>query len=171
MNRHTLWFASAAAISFLSADAEADIGYAKVQVSAGTVAVSPADPATAFRARRSLSVSRDAGHTWTRVGPLPGTVNDLAASRRDPDTVYAATGAGLLVSRDAGRSWTGLVGGNPATIVEVTDEGFIYAYVIKRGLVRSAEEPLRFSEYDADGLLFYVAVDQSGTQRFVRDER
>jgi hypothetical protein len=128
------------AISLL---ATAAAGPADVHSIQGTVVVSPADPQTMYRGIRNLSVSHDAGQTWERVG-LPGTVNDLAGSGRNRDTLYAASDAGLLISRDGGHSWSPLIAGNPATIVEVTPQGYIYAFLIKRGLVRSTEQPLRF---------------------------
>ena len=57
---------------------------------------------------------------------------------------------------------------NVEHVIEVTPEGVIYAFIISRGLVRSREEPLRFTDLDYHGgFLFYLAADPAGTNRFV----
>jgi photosystem II stability/assembly factor-like uncharacterized protein len=50
--------------------------------------------------------SDDAGATWRLLGGgVHADVHDLAGYKRDPDTVYAATGGGRYRSRDGGQSW------------------------------------------------------------------
>ncbi len=73
-----------------------------------------------------IQVTEDGGESWRKIGVFPGVpentyVADLAASVRDPDTVYAAFNnhkSGdfkpyLLRSTDRGRSWTSIAGDLP----------------------------------------------------------
>ena len=73
-----------------------------------------------------IQVTEDGGGSWREIGSFPGVpentyVADLAASVRDPDTVYAAFNnhkSGdfkpyLLKSTDRGRSWTSMAGDLP----------------------------------------------------------
>jgi hypothetical protein len=56
--------------------------------------------------------SGDGGQTWTRrdSGLLGGVVTSFAFDPAAPDTLYAATDAGLFRSVDAGVSWTAVAG-------------------------------------------------------------
>lgn len=130
--------------------------------------VSPADPTVVYGAFGSLQVSRDGGKTWSIAGPLPDRLIDLAASARDADTLYAATESGLLVSKDAGGTWAAAVEGSPVSMVEVTPDGTLYAFVLGKGLVRSAEEQLEFVSAGADWgdrILLHLAVDPADEER------
>ncbi|MBJ6127750.1 F510_1955 family glycosylhydrolase [Microvirga splendida] len=130
--------------------------------------VSPADPNTIYGSHKGLQISRDAGKTWKMVGPTPDKLIDLAASAKNADTLYAATEEGLLVSKDAGKTWKPQLGGAPVSLVEVTPDGTLYAFVIGRGLVRSAEEPLNFTELGNDfggGYFLHLAVDSTNPDR------
>jgi len=130
--------------------------------------VNPADPSTIYGAYGDLQVSRDGGKTWTVSGPAPDRLIDLAASSLSADRIYAATEAGLLVSADAGKSWTPVLDGAPASLVEVTPDGAVYAFVVGRGLVRSAEEPLRFATISGgfrEGYLLHLAADPANPDR------
>ena len=124
--------------------------------------VSPADPSTIYGAFRGLQRSRDGGRTWTVIAAEPEKLIDLAASAKSPDTLYAATEAGLLLSTDAGKTWRTILEGAPVTTVEVTSDGTLYAFVIGRGLVRAAEGDLAFStvsETPRTPPLMHLAVD------------
>jgi photosystem II stability/assembly factor-like uncharacterized protein len=99
--------------------------------------VSPADPNTIYGAYRGLQVSRDAGETWEVVGPTPERLIDLAASAQSADTLYAATEGGLSISTNAGKVWKPLIEEVPVSLVEVTPDGRLYAFVIGRGLVKA----------------------------------
>lgn len=130
--------------------------------------VSPADPKTIYGSYRGLQLSRDAGETWTLVGGTPDKLIDLAASARSPETLYAATEADLLVSTDAGKTWKSLLDGAPVTLVEVTPAGLIYAFVVGRGLVSSAEGSADFKTLSNDfggESLIHLALDPNHPDR------
>ncbi|TIN09035.1 hypothetical protein [Mesorhizobium sp.] len=102
------------------------------------------------------------------VGPLPEKLIDLAASAKDTDTIYAATEGGLSVSRDGGQTWETIVDGAPVSLVEVTADGSVYAFVVGRGLVRSAEAALNFAPLSSglsDRILLHLAVDPTDKDR------
>jgi photosystem II stability/assembly factor-like uncharacterized protein len=130
--------------------------------------VSPADPQTIYGTHRGLQVSRDAGRTWTIIGPGPDGLIDLAGSAKSPDTLFAATQSGLLVSTDAGKSWKPLVQGAPVSLVEVTPEGTLYAFVLGRGLVQAGEPPIGLETISSgfeDGYLLHLAADPTNPNR------
>jgi len=130
--------------------------------------VSPADPQTIFGAYGALQVSHDAGKTWEVVGPLPDRLIDLAASANDVATLYAAAESGLLVSRDAGGTWEPIIEGAPVSMIEVAPNGTVYAFVVGRGLVSSAEDPLDFQIVSGDWgdlYLLHLAVDPNNPAR------
>ena len=130
--------------------------------------VSPADPKTIYGSYGGLQVSEDAGKTWKLLGPAPEKLIDLAASAKDAKTLYAATEGGLLVSTDAGRNWQPLIEGQPVTLVEVTPDGSVYAFVLDRGLVRGTEASLEFETLTNDlggGFLIHLAVDPTNPGR------
>ncbi|RUV28216.1 MAG: exo-alpha-sialidase [Mesorhizobium sp.] len=130
--------------------------------------VSSADPQVLYGAYGGLQVSRDAGKTWSVVGLLPEKLIDLAASAKDADTIYAATEGGLSVSRNGGLIWETVVDGAPVSLVEVTADGSVYAFVVGRGLVRSAEAALNFAPLSSglsDRILLHLAVDPADKDR------
>jgi photosystem II stability/assembly factor-like uncharacterized protein len=130
--------------------------------------VSPADPATIYGAYGALQVSRDRGKTWAVVGPLPERLIDLAASAGDASTLYAATEGGLFVSRDGGLTWDAILRGAPVSMVEGAPDGRLYAFVLGRGLLSSAEDPLDFQTVSgdwADRFLLHLATDPNDSDR------
>jgi len=130
--------------------------------------VSAADPCTIYGAYRGIQISRDGGKTWKLVGPEPEKLIALGASAKSADTVYAAAEAGLLVSKDAGKTWNALLKGTPATFVEVTPDSIIYTFLVGRGLLRSPEEPLKFTDLGNDfgaGFLLHFAIDPRDPNR------
>src|SRR3546814_8255004 len=76
--------------------------------------------------------------SWSRVGPAPEGLIGLATSSIDADRLYATTRSGLLVSTDGGRGWRRSQ--QLASMVHVTPEGTIYAFIAGSGLLK-AEEP------------------------------
>ncbi|RJT27722.1 exo-alpha-sialidase [Mesorhizobium waimense] len=130
--------------------------------------VSLVDPRVLYGAYGSLQVSQDAGKTWSLVGPLPEKLIDLAASAKSANTVYAATEGGLLVSRDGGQSWETVISGAPVSLIEVTADGSLYAFVLGQGLVRAAEADMVFKTTSAswgDQILLHMAVDPADSNR------
>ncbi len=130
--------------------------------------VSLANPQVLYGAYGALQISKDVGKTWSVVGPPPEKLIDLAASAKNAGTLYAATEGGLSVSRDGGQSWETVVQGAPVSLVEVTADGFIHAFVLGRGLVRSAESEMDFktlSDAWGDQILLHLAVDPADKDR------
>jgi photosystem II stability/assembly factor-like uncharacterized protein len=132
--------------------------------------VSPADPATLYGAHAGqLQVSRDGGRTWQIVGAAPEGLIDLAASAHEPERLYAATQTGLLRSADGGRTWQdGYWLRQPATMVHVTPDGDVYAFVLGTGLVRTREPDLAWQPVAADfgeEYVLHFAVDPTDPQK------
>lgn len=130
--------------------------------------VSLADPKTIYGSYGGLQASQDGGKTWRLIGPAPEKLIDLAASAKDVNTLYAATERGLLVSVDGGRTWKPLLQGQPVTLVEVTPDGTLYAFVADRGLVRATEGSPQFETLTNDfggGILLHLAVDPQNPSR------
>ena len=130
--------------------------------------ISPVDPSTIYGAFRGLQLSRDGGRTWTVAAPEPEKLIDLAASAKSSDALYAATEAGLFLSKDAGKVWRPILEGAPVSLVEVTSDGTLYAFVIGRGLVRAAEDDLTFttvSDVSRTPPLVHLAVDPKNPAR------
>lgn len=163
--------------------ASSDNGATWTQVSSGVdgpvdfhqMTVSSADPDIIYGAYGALQMSRDAGATWSVAGPLPDRLIDLAASARDTGILYAATETGLSISRDGGRNWDSVLEGAPVSLVEVSPDGSLYAFVLGRGLMRATEPDLQFSTVAADWddrILRHLAVDSKDPARiFVASHR
>ena len=102
--------------------------------------VSRVDPKVIYGVHGGLQVSNDGGRSWRIAGPTPKGLIDLAASAKDVNVLYAATGGGLLKSIDAGRSWQYTYGlRRPVTMVQTTSRGDVYAFVVGTGLIRTME--------------------------------
>ncbi|MGH6663081.1 MAG: WD40/YVTN/BNR-like repeat-containing protein [Rhodospirillales bacterium] len=131
--------------------------------------VSKADPQVLYGVYGDLQKSKDGGHTWARVGQAPDGLIGLAASSRDPETLYAATRQGLLKSADGGRAWkAAYVLVRPATMVHVTGGGEVYAFVVGTGLIRASEEHLRWqvvSNGFGNKYILHFAAASGGTRQ------
>jgi photosystem II stability/assembly factor-like uncharacterized protein len=131
--------------------------------------VSPADPKVLYGHYGSVQVSRDGGKTWEVTGKPPADVFDLTASSTDPNSVYAATRAGLMVSRDSGRTWqAAYVVQRPTTMVASNGYGTVYAFQIGIGLLRTAEPSLAWQPLSngfGDAILLHLAVDPTNPKR------
>jgi photosystem II stability/assembly factor-like uncharacterized protein len=132
--------------------------------------VSAADPGTIYGAYAGrLQVSRDGGRSWEVVGPAPDGLIDLAASAKSPDILYAATQSGLRRSEDGGRTWQDAYWlRQPASMVHVTPEGEVYAFVLGSGLIRTREPDLAWQAVaDAFGeaYVLHFAVDPRERQK------
>jgi photosystem II stability/assembly factor-like uncharacterized protein len=97
------------------------------------------------------------------AGAAPEGLIDLAASSKDPGTLYAATQGGLLKSEDGGRSWQDAYWlRQPATMVHVTPDGAVYAFLAGTGLIRATEPNLTWqtvSGSSGDEYVLHFAVD------------
>lgn len=99
------------------------------------VAVSPIAPDLMVGVHGKLQVSRDGGQTWTVGGSLPASTLNIALSPTEPETLYAATEAGLFISPNLGADWTLEHAADvPSTTVTVGADGFLYAYDLANGL-------------------------------------
>jgi photosystem II stability/assembly factor-like uncharacterized protein len=126
--------------------------------------VSPADAKTIYGAYSGgLQVSRDGGGSWEMVGTAPEDLIDLAASAQNADRLYAATQNGLLKSEDGGKSWQDAYWlRQPATMVHVTPDGAVYAYLVGTGLVETLEPKLTWktiSNPSGRDYVLHFAVD------------
>ncbi len=103
------------------------------------------------------------------AGPAPLSLPDLAASSKQPGTLYAAAQSGLLKSEDGGRTWRDAYWPRqPATMVHVTAEGAVYAFVVGTGLIRTVEPKLgwrRVNEHGFGDLLLHLAVDPTRSSK------
>lgn len=131
--------------------------------------VSPADPNVVYGLYGNLQVSFDGGQSWRVKGAPPADVYDIAASARDAATVYAATSAGLMISRDAGASWEPAGSASqPASLVEVGEDGTVYAFVVGQGLLRATEESLAWEPVSTafgQAVLLHLAIDPADPNR------
>jgi photosystem II stability/assembly factor-like uncharacterized protein len=131
--------------------------------------VSPADPNILYGHYGSVQVSRDGGKTWEVAGKPPADILDLAASAKDPNSVYAATRAGLMISRDAGRTWQAAsMVQRPATMVATIPDGTVYAFQVGVGLLKSNEPSLAWQTVGnsfGDAVLLHFAVDPTNAER------
>ncbi len=102
--------------------------------------ISPADPKVIYGVFRGIQRSTDGGESWRRVGDAPEGLITLAASSLRASWLFAATQNGIQRSGDGGRNWrTSYASGAPATLIHVTPEGVIYAYVVGLGFIKSHE--------------------------------
>jgi hypothetical protein len=131
--------------------------------------VSKADSSMIYGVHGGLQISRDGGRNWSRVGPAPDGLIDLAASSTDVARVYAATQQGLFVSADSGRVWQPAhLLRRPASMIEVTTDGSVYAFLLGSGLLRTEEPSLNWqilSNDFGDRYLLHLAVDPEDPAR------
>jgi len=126
--------------------------------------VSKADPKVIYGVFGGLQRSADGGRTWSKVGPVPEGLIDIASSGEDADMLYAATKNGLFKSIDAGRSWQAAHTINrPATMVQITGRGEVYAFIFGTGLLRADDGGVnwRLVSNAFDGAyVLHLAVDK-----------
>lgn len=133
--------------------------------------VSKADPSVVYGVYGDLQKSTDGGRSWSRVGPAPDGIIGLAASSKKADRVYAATQRGLVVSTDGGRRWRPAhEARQPATMVHMTSDGTVYAFIAGTGLIRAAEPELDWTVLGngfGGEFVLHLAVGAGGEQRFL----
>lgn len=120
------------------------------------LAISSADTDVIYGTYGSLQVSRDGGASWSVSGTVPEQAIDLAASAADPDTLYAATASGLFVSFDSGANWQALIERDPVSLVEISPNGRLYAFVLGKGLFMAIDEDAELSLVGSDWLEPYL---------------
>jgi photosystem II stability/assembly factor-like uncharacterized protein len=131
--------------------------------------VSKADPDVIYGVYGALQVSRNGGRSWAIVGREPEVAMDFAASAMNVDTLYAATRNGIVRSTDGGRSWSPAhrpLG--PATMVDVADDGNLYAFQVGSGLIKASESDLKWkflSNGFGQAVVLHIAVDPSNGQK------
>lgn len=126
--------------------------------------VSPADPKTIYGSYGQLQISRDGGQSWAVAGTPPAGVIALAASSLKADQLYAATKQGLYVSTDAGATWQALdFADEVVSTVEVGTDGSLFAFVLRRGLMKASESKpgdwTLLSNGFAEAIPLHIAVD------------
>ncbi len=131
--------------------------------------ISKADPNVVWGNYGGLQLSRDCGATWEMVADAPAGLIDIAASAEDPERLYAATEAGLFVSAADAEGWQRAHPAQaPVTLVEVTQDGILHAFIFGEGLVRRAEgesEWERLHPGFEDRFLLYFAADPQSPDR------
>ncbi|WP_426417783.1 c-type cytochrome [Aestuariirhabdus sp. LZHN29] len=109
--------------------------------------VSGINPEIVYGVHGKLQISADGGASWrVQSGSLPPKLLQLAASDVSDQRLYAASEQGLYLSDDQGKSWRQLFP-YPATSVVVAHRR-VYAFVVGKGVVASAEETLFWREID-----------------------
>jgi photosystem II stability/assembly factor-like uncharacterized protein len=134
-----------------------------------TLTISAVDPDVLYGAATSLYISRDGGRSWSaKVAPFE-PIFDLVASSVDPETIYAASAKGVWRSADAGGSWRTVYSAtNATTMVHVTPEGTLFAFVAGEGLIRATEPSLDWTPVRGDlgrYALLHLAVDPADANR------
>jgi photosystem II stability/assembly factor-like uncharacterized protein len=130
--------------------------------------VSPLDANTIYGTYGDIQVSRDGGKSWQPAGAAPDKLIDLAASAKNSNTVYAATETGLLRSTDAAKTWTPILQGAPVTLVDISSDGTIHAFVFGMGLLRAPEQTLAWRKLSDDWgprYILHLAVDPTDRER------
>lgn len=127
--------------------------------------VSRSDPQVVYAVYGGLQVSLDGGHTWELRADAPPELFDLAVSSGDAKRLYAATRGGLLVSENGGQSWQPAhFNTSPATMVQTTAGGDVYAFVAGLGLLRASGDSLRWESVNnsfGDRYLLHLAAEPS----------
>lgn len=127
--------------------------------------VSRSDPRIIYGVYGGLQVSRDGGRSWEMRADAPPELFDFAVSSADSNRLYAATRGGLRLSENGGETWQPAhFNTSPATMVQTTGGGDVYAFIVGLGLLRSADDSLRWESVNnsfGDGYLLHLAVDSS----------
>lgn len=132
--------------------------------------ISPINSQVLYGAYKGLQKSQDGGVNWRVIGKEPDKLFSLAASATNPTTLYAATMNGLKISTDEGRNWQpGLMVQKPTTMVHVTPQGRLLAFVYGVGLITAVETNLTWKTLSSDfqdRVLMSFAIDPKNPERF-----
>lgn len=135
--------------------------------------VSPSDARRVYGLYGSIQMSTDGGRTWEiRGAPKDVRVHDIAASGRNPDHLYAATDRGIMISRDGGKTWAPAdIRMRPASMVQVTEDGRVYGYVVGVGLVAAPDGSPAWkvvgASFPDNVALLHLAADPANTDHLV----
>ena len=104
------------------------------------MAISQTNPNVLYGVFTGLQLSIDGGRSWEHTGPVPEGLTDFAVAGESAAMVYAATEDGLMISHDRGQSWEPAhAARQPATVVQATPNGDVYAFIVGIGLLRRSE--------------------------------
>ena len=118
------------------------------------------------------ALSEDGGRTWQPIAGLKGAdPMGWTVDPRDPLKMYVGGHPGFYRSQDGGKSWSKDTGGLPGTDVhglgiDPSDPNVLYAYVMGRGIYRSADAGRRWEPVNSEkNVMGPILVDprQSGT--------
>lgn len=134
------------------------------------MAVGAAEPQTIYGVYAgALQMSVDGGASWTAIGAAPEGLIDLAVAAKTPGQLFPGTQFGLLLSRDGGKSWSpAYTSDAPVSLVQVTAEGTVFAFVIGTGLLRANEIELAWQVLGArldNRFIVHLAVDPSDARQ------
>jgi photosystem II stability/assembly factor-like uncharacterized protein len=113
---------------------------------------------------RGILLSRDSGESWREIGPPDASLDiiDIALHPADPETLYAATHAGLYKTTDGGKTWKVVLEyqkGNrfwqyaPSLAMHPADPDTLLLSVWSLGIMRTS-----------DGGMHWTRVDQGWNQ-------
>ena len=115
--------------------------------------ISKVDPSVVYGANYRLWVSQNGGASWNQVGSAPlHRIVEIATSGLDVQSIYAATGSGLISSRDGGWSWHtayAQIPRQPITAVATGSDGVVYAFGLRSGLIRGDERTGQWTVVDS----------------------
>lgn len=133
------------------------------------LAVHPDDPdVVLFGSHRGMLVSRDAGKTWTPIGPTGDAMG--IAMPAGSKTAYAAGHDVFFRSDDGGETWTKQRPALPGTDIHgfagsAVTPGRFYAFVVGQGLFRSDDDGSTWSKVGTPpGSTMSMTVGSSGDQ-------
>ncbi len=131
--------------------------------------ISKANPDVVYGITNILNRSTDGGRTWRPAGPLPQELYHFATSSLRVDKLFAATRQGLLAYRETEAKWEPVHPmKRPATMIHVTPQGRLFAFVVGAGLITAKEENLSWSVLSnrfQDRVLLRMAIDPSDPNR------
>jgi len=133
------------------------------------MAISRIDPNLIYGASNDLQVSHDGGRNWEVVENLTGDIFDIATSADDANTLFAATRTGLYLSLDKGKSWQPAhLAVKPVTMVDVSADGRIHAFIYGVGLITAEEKDLAWKTVSSsfqDRYLLHLITNQKDANR------